>query len=135
MYFAGYYDQLKRYPVNNTCTTGNPPICSAAATTNVDPNSSQPGLGYASTPAVSSGPGPTYSNGIVWATKFANINSGLYAFDAGTLSELYTSNSCFTNDAISPGKFAVPTIANGYVFVGTLTDFDIFGVLQPRTCN
>ena len=84
MYFSGYYDQLKRYPVNNTCTTGNPPICSVAATTDVDPNSSQPGLGYASTPSVSSGPSPTYSNGIVWATKFANINSGLYAFDAGT---------------------------------------------------
>jgi len=138
LYFAGYNDQLNRYPVNNTCPTGQgtPPICFSAASTNVDSNSAEPGLGFASTPSISSDSVP--SHGIVWALKSAvagATNPGLYAFDAGTLNALYDSNSCFTNDQIYPGKFSVPTIANGYVFVGTLTDFDIFGVIQPRTCN
>lgn len=134
LYFAGSYDQVKRYPVRNTCPTGqgNPPICYAAASSNIDPNSSLPAVGYAATPSVSSN---VTASGIVWVLSSVSSHPGLYALDAGSLSELYDSNSCFTNDQITPGKFSVPTVANGYVFVGTLTDFDIYGVIQPRSCQ
>ncbi len=71
----------------------------------------------------------------MWALNNTSAHPGLYAFNAENLTELYDSNSCFTNDQITPGKFSVPTIANGYVFVGTLTDFNIFGVMTTRSCN
>jgi len=47
----------------------------------------------------------------------------LYAFDAGTtgtsMPALYTSNNTCALDEMAPGtKFSVPTVANGYVYVG-----------------
>ena len=32
-------------------------------------------------------------------------------------------------------KFDVPTVANGYVYMGTKTDFDIYGQVPLRTCT
>jgi hypothetical protein len=62
-------------------------------------------------------------------------NLGLYAFDAENISTvLYQPSGCPTRDAIGPVRFSVPTIANGYVFVGTQTDFDILGT-SPGTCK
>jgi hypothetical protein len=55
-------------------------------------------------------------------------NGGLYAFDAlgdtTGLKKLYSSNDCTQNgnlvDQVNPAtKFSVPTVANGYVYVGT----------------
>jgi hypothetical protein len=47
----------------------------------------------------------------------------LYAFDAGatgtSMTQLYSSNNTCTADEMAPGtKFSVPTVANGYVYVG-----------------
>jgi hypothetical protein len=71
----------------------------------------------------------------VWAIDLGS--NALFAFDAENLAELYSSNGCHNNhrDVIGkPTRFSVPTIANGYVFVGTETDFDIFGK-TTATCN
>jgi len=56
---------------------------------------------------------------------------------ADGLVELYDSNQCGTADQPGPAtKYSVPTIANGYVFIGTQTDFDIYGVLpSSRQCQ
>jgi hypothetical protein len=142
LYFAtpgiGASGQMQRYAVNTSC---NPrPICQpAATTTNIDPTGS--GLGYASTPSVSSN--SSYQNGIVWTIKQDTNETApvLFALDAGTLGELWDSQQCQTPNGSyrdQPGtatKFSVPTIANGYVYIGTETDFDIYGLVTSRTCS
>jgi hypothetical protein len=35
----------------------------------------------------------------------------------------------------SPTGFSVPTVANGNVYIGTQTDFDIYGQVVQRTCG
>jgi hypothetical protein len=79
------------------------------------------------TPSISSM--PDYSNGIVWAldnnsycTDQANACAPavLHAFDATNLSrELWNSTQGTGNAAGYAVKFAVPTVANGKVYVGT----------------
>jgi hypothetical protein len=77
------------------------------------------------------------TNGILWALQedaFATHGAAvLHAYDAINLSnELYNSNQVFTRD--NPGsavKFAVPTIANGKVYVGSEYQFAVYGVLPP----
>jgi len=88
-------------------------------------------------------PGPTPSvssngtaNGIVWAVEGDNYSFGgpatLQAYDATNLAnELYDSGATNGRDSMGPGvKFAVPTIANGHVFVGTGSELDVFGLGQ-----
>jgi hypothetical protein len=128
LYYAVSSEPLVQYPL---CNTGGP-ICTG--TTYL-----QSGNGFVngSTPSVSS-LGTT--NGIVWAIdNFGNVSGGkaavLWAYDAVTLSTLYDSGQCSTRD--TPGdatKFSVPTIANGYVYIGTQTDFDIYGK-TTATCK
>jgi len=74
------------------------------------------------------------ANGIVWftyePTPKDNLTAVLYAYDAANLSvQLYNSN-------VNPGdklgnslQFAVPTVANGKVYVGSVNELDIFGLL------
>jgi hypothetical protein len=82
------------------------------------------------TPAISSN-GST--NGIVWALQtngFATFEpSILRAYDATDLSvELYNSTSA--RDQAGPAvKFAVPTVANGRVYVGTGNEVTVYGLL------
>jgi hypothetical protein len=137
LYLAGTYDQLKRYPVSTSCNPA--PVCTtAAAGTSVDPTGTA--VGYSATPSVSSN-GTTLNTGVVWAIKGSSISSTpavLYAFRTDTLAELYDTGQCFINhiQVDQPGlptTFAVPTIANGRVYIGTQTDFDIYGPLT-RTC-
>jgi hypothetical protein len=68
--------------------------------------------------------------GIVWV-----LDGGggvLYAYDATNLaSELYDTNQA-SGGRDAPGqpvKFAVPTVANGHVYVGTQTELDVYGPL------
>jgi hypothetical protein len=70
------------------------------------------------------------SAGIVWAL---DGNAGvLYAYDATNLAtELYDTTQA-ASDRDTPGvpvKFAVPTVANGHVYVGTQTELDVYGLL------
>jgi hypothetical protein len=70
------------------------------------------------------------SAGIVWAL---DGNEGvLYAYDATNLAnELYnTTQASGSRDALgAPVKYAVPTVANGHVYVGTQTEIDVYGGL------
>ena len=57
----------------------------------------------------------------------------LYAFDATNLgTELYdtTQASGSRDKPGAPVKFAVPTVVNGHVYVGTQTELDVYGLLQ-----
>jgi hypothetical protein len=75
------------------------------------------------------------NNAIVWAldnsTYKTTSGAVLYAYDATNLAtELYISSQRSTRD--NPGaaiKFAVPTVANGKVYVGTQTRLSVFGLL------
>lgn len=85
------------------------------------------------TPAVSSN---ANTNGIVWTVKTAFWKTGgpavLEAYDAANVSrQLYTSNALSTRDQAGPAvRFAIPTVANGKVYLGTETELDVYG-LQP----
>jgi len=116
------------------------PICNGA------PAVTNPYDGFPSgaTPTVSWN-GKSADSAIVWAIynhgDSAPVSGGppgsLVAFAATDLQVLYDSSKC-TRDVVGYGaKFSVPTVANGLVFVGTLQDFDIFGLYgsNPPRCN
>lgn len=79
-------------------------------------------------------------NGIVWIIEaggyIPSIPATLHAYDARDLSvELYNSDQAVTNMGTKrdqPGigiKFAVPTIANGRIYVGTKSEVTVYGLL------
>ena len=88
------------------------------------------------TPSVSAN-GTT--NGIVWDVQGGGATDTtapaiLHAFDAVTLTELYTSAQAGTRDQIGLfSKFVTPTIADGKVFVGAVNTVAVFGLLPPPT--
>src|SRR3954469_19817216 len=72
------------------------------------------------------------SNGIVWTLqRISGANAVLRANLASNVAtEIYNSNQAGSRDL--PGtsiKFAVPTVANGKVFVGTATKVSVYGLL------
>ena len=80
------------------------------------------------TPSVSSN---GTANGIVWALSTDTSPSVLPAYDATRIDkELYNSSQKAGRDIPGqPVKFAVPTIANGKVYVGTRGRLAVFGLL------
>lgn len=157
IYIAGVHTSntfpLTKYPLNVGGTCGTNPICASNAVP------STVSFRNGTTPSVSSS---GTSNGIVWAIDKPDgpapmsipciITPGssqtcavLHAFDAVMMSELYNSNMCpFTQNGSTtypdvPGgaatKFSPPTIANGYVIIGTQTEVDIYGANPTRTCT
>ena len=91
-------------------------------------------------------PGPTSpisssseSNGILWALDNSSFGGGcpsscqvVYAFDASNLAtQLYNSSQAKGSRDQDGGavKFAVPTVANGKVYVGTRTQVSVYGLL------
>jgi hypothetical protein len=74
------------------------------------------------------------NNGIVWALQMATDLASpavLVACNATNFTtELYTSTSVASRDQLGVGvKFAVPTIADGKVFVGSSNSISVFGLL------
>jgi hypothetical protein len=76
------------------------------------------------------------SDAIVWALdnstfKYTTVGAVLYAYDATDLTKmLYNSAEFPARDAAGPAvKFAVPTIANGKVYVGSRTSVTVYGLL------
>ncbi len=141
-----YYGQandnpLRLYQVASSCSGGGSgPLCSTSV------NSSPITFKYGVTPSVSSN-GTTSGTGIVWAIWTWNGGSGgnhnraaLYAFNPSTLADLYNTDMCSQSGTYPdrPGgfttKFSVPTIANGFVYIGTQSSFDIYGLIPTRTC-
>ncbi|MFY9742192.1 MAG: hypothetical protein WAK21_09325 [Candidatus Sulfotelmatobacter sp.] len=123
---------LSRYTISASCSPG--PICTTPLEAKVD----FPG---GVTPSISVN-GSTVSSAILWTIWGDRYTVGgpaavLYAFEPGTMAEIYGSNQCGTADVPGPAvKFSVPTIANGKVMIGTQTDFDIYGELaSSRTCQ
>jgi Chitobiase/beta-hexosaminidase C-terminal domain len=86
-------------------------------------------FGYpGTTPSISAN---NNTNGIVWATE--NTSPGvLHAYDATDLKEIYNTNQAAgSRDHFgTASKFATPTIANGKVYVNTLTGVGVFGLLS-----
>ena len=64
------------------------------------------------------------ANGIVWGYEFSTTTAVLHAYDATTLAELFNSGTL-----LGPGvKFAIPTVCNGTVYIGTSNSFVAFGL-------
>jgi hypothetical protein len=123
-YFGGQYDQLKAFSFNPQTE-----LLSTAPTSASPEGFAFPGP----TPAVSSN---LASNGIVWIIETDNYTNGgnavLRAYNADNLLlELYNSQQNSGRDhAGLPVKFAVPTVADGHVFVGAQGQVDMYGLLQ-----
>lgn len=88
---------------------------------------------YGATPAISAA-SPQAIQAIIWTTNQTNqaqptgcssdpqgsCGGTLWAFDAVTLTQLYSNHACVNRDVLAPtSKFSVPTVANGRVYLGT----------------
>lgn len=72
------------------------------------------------------------SNGIVWLLRNDGSYADLRAYDASNLGvELYSSEDSPGRDQSGPSvTFGVPTVADGFVFVGARGELDIYGLLS-----
>jgi hypothetical protein len=144
---SGAIFPLTVYPIANSgqCPEGGNtgPICHAIAQGTCLSGTTCRKFSFGATAAVSSN-GTNINTAIVWTLEKQDdaIPDGaepaiLHAFRADNLNELYNSTTCLNRDqAGHASKYAVPTVANGLVFVGTQTELDIYGVFtQPPTCN
>jgi hypothetical protein len=123
-YFGGVHDHVKAFSFNPSTE-----LLSTAPTSESPESFGFPGV----SPVVTSS---GTSNGIVWVLETDNYNNGgnavLHAFNATNLaSELYNSQQNPTRDQAGlPAKFAVPTVADGHVFVGAQQQVDMYGLLN-----
>ena len=73
------------------------------------------------------------ANGILWAVERTSATTPgvLHAYDPSNLAiEFYNSNQAGTRDTMAvAGKFSVPLVANGKVFVGAVSQLLIYGLL------
>jgi len=119
VYIAGVGDYLKIFTLNEGLLSTAPASHSANAF-------GSPGA----TPVISANGS---QDGIVWAMEHAlfrfKLPAILHAFDANDVSrELYNSQQAGIRDTLPIGVgFGVPTVANGKVYAGTLTELAVFG--------
>jgi hypothetical protein len=120
VYYWGTSDFLSQYSLTKGLLSKTP----------IQHSSDQIHIG--STPSISAN-GST--NAIVWALESHAAAKPvppaiLHAYDATNVStELYTSKQAGNRDLGGPGlSFAVPTVINGKVYVGTRTELDVFGL-------
>jgi hypothetical protein len=119
LYTAAFADYLKQFTMASGSISSNP--------------QSHSGNIYkirGATPVISAN---NTSGGIVWAVDISSYPSGpavLNAYDATNVATLlYSSPTSGAGAAGNAIKFAVPTVANGRVYVGTQGQLDVFGIL------
>ena len=85
--------------------------------------------GPGASPGISSNGG---EGGILWLLQWTATGSVLRAFDATDLGrELYDSAMMPSRDQAGQAvKFTVPTVADGWVFVGAHNELDMYGPLS-----
>jgi len=150
LYSVANGSPLRTYKISPSCDPA--PICETPS------GSSSIKFGYGPVPVISSHDNTT-GTAIVWAINgngwpgpkptLLPAPAVLYAFDAEhitahTLPELWDSTQCPARDgAGNATKFAVPTVANGRVFMGTMDptdptntrgELDVYGVTS-NPCN
>lgn len=121
LYIGGQFDNLKAFSFDV-----------AMGKFNASP-SSQSSISYAFPPPTPSISANGNSNAILWAIEARHVNSSLsavlHAYDATNLAtELFNSTQGRGNGAGAAVKFAVPTIANGKVYVGTVSRLNVYGL-------
>ena len=118
LYYGAVNDQLKSFIFANARLKPTPSSKTALT------------FGYPGTiPSVSAN---GTRNAIVWAAR-NSTPAELHAFDANNLAtELYSTTDAGSRDSFGNGnKFAVPTIANGKVYVGSTSSVGVFGLFNP----
>ena len=94
-------------------------------------NQAEPFTGDGATPTVSAN---GTADAIVWAIECHQPKTSvaiLHAYDASDISrpELYNSNRSARDYAGRAVRFAIPTVANGRVYVGAEKEIDVYGLL------
>jgi hypothetical protein len=118
VYFAGEQNVLRQFRLSNGLLSGTPV---AKSTVVLDSRGAVPVVSANGT-----------SNGIVWlVNRRPSASAVLYAHDARNVAKvLYHSEQVSSRDTLGGGtKFAVPTVANGKVYVGTLNKLIVYGLL------
>jgi len=121
VYYWGVYDHLKSFPLVNGLLAATPTMSTELSA-------------YPSTTPSISANGST--QGIVWTINADAYTTGgpaiLQAHDAGNVATtLYSSATNAARDGAGPAaKLAVPTIANGMVYVGTANQLDVYGLFN-----
>jgi Chitobiase/beta-hexosaminidase C-terminal domain len=125
IYFWGKNDKLKAFALNGGIL-GTAPTVSGTS------------YGFpGATPAISAN---GITNGIVWSIDSSQYGAPgpgpgpavVHAHDAANVAqELWNSTQATKNRDVAGNavKFAVPTVANGKVYVGTSTELDVYGLL------
>src|ERR1700686_1756567 len=122
VYLCGVSDSCKLFTLNNGLLSTSPV---SQSPTTFSFSGAQPVVTAASSSATSA---------VMWALERDSVNkvAVLHAYDATNLaSELYNSNQAAAgrDHGGPPMKFAVPTVANGKVFVGAQYELDVYGLL------
>ena len=121
VYFCGVDDYCKLFTLSNGLLSTTPVSQSSTI------------FGYHGSQPVVSAASSSATRAILWAVQGDSTNSVavLHAYDATNLAtEFYNSNQAGNRDqGGAPVKFAVPTVANGKVFVGAGGELDVYGLL------
>ena len=126
VYLCGVQDHCKLFTLTNGLLSTTP-VSQTSAT-----------FGYPGTQPVISAASSSATAAILWGVErntTSNV-SVLHAYDATNLAtELYNSTQAANNRDTggAPLSFAVPTVANGKVFVGTQTEIDVYGLLPTNS--
>jgi hypothetical protein len=115
IYCAGINTTLKRFQFD--FSNPNKPLLNPTPAAQTVQTFNYPGL----TPSISS---HGTQDAIVWGYEYSTSTAVLHAYDPTTLTELYNSGSVLGAGV----KFAVPTICNGRVYLGTSNSLVGFGL-------
>lgn len=120
VYVAAAGDALKAYALNGGSLADGPSLQSGTVIG-----------GPGASPTISSNGG---SGGVVWVVDTSGAGSGtpaiLRAFDATDLTREFYNSARKAQDAAGPAaRLAVPTVANGKVYVGTQNEVTVYGLM------